>query len=488
MNEEAVQCPVCGTPISQTRYREIQARIRKEEQAKLAIHTEHLRAQHEKTLKAATQEAARKARQEVGQKLTQAQLNEKKQAERIAQLEANEATLRKNASRAQEQMRAQHDAALKAATAEAARKAKQEAEQKLAQAQLKEKKQAERIAHLEASEATLRANASRVEERLKTKFAQDLKGATEKAAQDARAGVKLELNAKDAEMRTLKEAHAEELKQQRATLDEHRDLEVQKVRKEHARETEALQKKVQELNRKLEQKTAHELGEFPEIDLYQALSEAFPGDKIRRVKKGEPGADIVHEVMHNGQYCQTIVYDSKNRRIFQQGFIQKLLVDKANAKAEHAVLVTAMFPTGQRDLCVVDGVVVARLSQVVTIAAMLRDSIVTDHLRNLSFKDRTEKKERLYNLITSETFRQRIAAVERAVRDLEKIDAREADEHRKVWNQRSVQYRTVDKSVRDLVTEVNVILQSPGCEVAVDVAGVHSVSPLATGTDDPAPR
>jgi hypothetical protein len=235
-----------------------------------------------------------------------------------------------------------------------------------------------------------------------------------------------------------------------------------------------LQKKVQELSRRLEQKTAHELGEIPEIDLHRALCEAFPGDTIRRVKKGESGADIVHDVMHNGEHCQTIIYDSKNRRIYQAGFVQKLLVDKSNAKAEHAVLVTAMFPSGQRDLCIVDGVVVAKLSQVVTIAAMLRDSIVTDHLRNLSFKDRTEKREHLYNLITSEMFRQRIAAVERAVRDLEKIDAREADDHRKVWSQRSVQYRTVDKSVRDLVTEVNVILQAPaGLEVAA-----------ATGTND----
>ena len=92
-----------------------------------------------------------------------------------------------------------------------------------------------------------------------------------------------------------------------------------------------------------------------------------------------------------------------------------------------------MFPTGQRDLCIVDGVILTRLSQVVTIAAMLRDAIVTDHLRNLSFKDRTEKKERLYALITSEMFRQRMAAIERAVRELEKIDTKEAEEHRRVW-------------------------------------------------------
>ena len=377
MNAVTAQCPVCSTPITQTRYAEIQERIRKEEQGKLALQAERLRAQHVIAMKAATEVAAKRATEE--------------------------------------------------------------AEKKLAQSQRNEAKQAERIAELQASETTLRANASRVQEQLKTKFATDLKVAAEKAAKDARAVVVAELKAKDDQVRTLKDTHAQELKQQREALDEHRDLELQKVNIARARETEVLQKKVQELSRKLEQKTAHELGEFPEIDLHRALSDAFPGDHIRRVRKGETGADIVHDVMHNGQHCQTIVYDSKNRKIFQKVFVQKLLADKANAKAEHAVIVTAMFPTGQRDLCMVDGVIVARLTQVVTIAAMLRDSIITDHLRNLSFKDRTEKKERLYNLITSEMFRQRMAAVERAVRDLEKIDTHEAEEHRRVWNQRNLQ-------------------------------------------------
>jgi hypothetical protein len=546
MGAASAECPVCGTRISETRFAEIQEQIREEEQAKLAVHAEHLRIQHEAAMKVATAEAAREARQEAEQKLTQAQLMQTQQADRIATLEANEVALRTDAANEQEQLRTQFDKDLKAATdkatndvrrevqqrlsdaqlketlqadrivkleanevalrADAANTQKQlsaqferdlkaatdkatndarrEVQQKLSDAQLKETQQADRIAKLEANEATLRANASRAEEQLRIQFANDLKTATEKATNDARAAMVAELSAKDAEVRTLKDTHAQELKQQREALDEHRDLEIQKINNARTRDTEALQKKVQELSRKLEQKTAHELGDVPEIDLHRALCEAFHGDNIRRVKKGESGADIIHEVMHNGQHCQTIVYDSKNRRIFQTGFVQKLLVDKANAKAEHAVLVTSMFPSGQRDLCIVDGVIVAKLSQVVTVAAMLRDSIVTDHLRNLSFKDRTEKKERLYSLMTSEMFRQRMAAIERAVRELEKIDAKEMEDHRRVWTTRAVHYKTADKSVRDLVTEVNVILQNPGSGVAVEVA-VRSVTPAATGTDAP---
>ena len=40
------------------------------------------------------------------------------------------------------------------------------------------------------------------------------------------------------------------------------------------------------------------------------------------------------------------------------------------------------------------------------------------------------------------------------VRELEKIDAKEADDHRRV-TARTVQHRTADKSVRDLLIEVN---------------------------------
>ena len=57
--------------------------------------------------------------------------------------------------------------------------------------------------------------------------------------------------------------------------------------------------------------------------MYDALREAFQGDNITRIKKGEPGADIRHEVMHKGEVCGTILYDSKNRQLWQNAHAQK---------------------------------------------------------------------------------------------------------------------------------------------------------------------
>ena len=62
-----------------------------------------------------------------------------------------------------------------------------------------------------------------------------------------------------------------------------------------------LQSELADMQRKLEGKTANELGEGSEIDLFEQLRATFEGDRIQRVGKGVNGADVIHEVIHNGR-------------------------------------------------------------------------------------------------------------------------------------------------------------------------------------------
>ena len=57
-------------------------------------------------------------------------------------------------------------------------------------------------------------------------------------------------------------------------------------------ETQKLSNKVDELQRALDKKTDEELGEGAEIDLFEALKKEFPDDRIERIAKGSPGADV----------------------------------------------------------------------------------------------------------------------------------------------------------------------------------------------------
>ncbi len=89
-----------------------------------------------------------------------------------------------------------------------------------------------------------------------------------------------------------------------------------------------LQSELADMQRKLEGKSAHELGEGSEVDLFEQLKATFEGDRIWRVGKGVNGADVIHEVVHNGKVCGKIIYDAKNRNAWQNEFVNKLRADK----------------------------------------------------------------------------------------------------------------------------------------------------------------
>ena len=161
----------------------------------------------------------------------------------------------------------------------------------------------------------------------------------------------------------MKDAHEAEivqrLNEQREVLEKAQSDAVNAQKSTSFQKELKLQEKVDQLQRALDNKTAEELGEGAEIDLFELLKGEFEGDKIERINKGQPGADILHTVIHNGKECGSIIYDSKNHNAWRSEFVTKLAADQMAAKADHAVLSTRKFPAGQRHLHVHDRVILA---------------------------------------------------------------------------------------------------------------------------------
>jgi len=155
------------------------------------------------------------------------------------------------------------------------------------------------------------------------------------------------------------------------------------------------------LQRALENKTAEELGEGAEIDLFESLRKEFPDDDIRRIPKGTPGADILHVVMLSGKKCGTIIYDSKNHNQFRHEHVSKLRADQLAAQAEHAILSTRKFPQGTRQLYLQDGVLLANPARVVLIATLIRQHLLQLHAQRVSDIERDSKTAALYEFIIS---------------------------------------------------------------------------------------
>jgi hypothetical protein len=216
------------------------------------------------------------------------------------------------------------------------------------------------------------------------------------------------------------------------------------------------------VQRKLEGKSANELGEGSEVDLFEQLRAAFDGDRIVRVGKGVNGADVIHEVIHNGRVCGKIVYDAKNRNAWQNEFVVKLRADKITQAADHAILSSNKFPKDKAQVHYQDGVIVAQPARVVAIVQMLRDQVVRMHELRVSKEGREQKSMALYAFITSEHCRQLIDQVETQAGRMLDLDSKEQEAHRRLWDQRKKLINTVQKARSDLSFEIDRIIGTAG--------------------------
>jgi hypothetical protein len=323
---------------------------------------------------------------------------------------------------------------------------------------------------------------------LEEKFAKDVQAKCDAAAQAERLRAATELKqAKDAlakatqeQLRATKTAEAalaneEKLKQQlqkeaekerKREIAEQRDLlerehqrELSKVRTEYARETEKVQKKIEALERQIKKQTSNELGEGGEVDLFEKLREEFPDDKVRRVPKGEAGADVHQQVIYKGEVCGLIIADSKNRMAWQRNFATKLREDQVAANADHAILTTTVFPAGRKELCIEEGVIVVNPLRAVYVVNLLRTALIKMHTRGLSLKEREGKMEELYQWITSEPYAQKLNDALRMTGELLELDVQEQKEHQNVWKKRGRLSVKLRDTLRDIESEASAIVE-----------------------------
>ena len=264
-----------------------------------------------------------------------------------------------------------------------------------------------------------------------------------------------------AKLSQLEVTKRKDLDQQRRALEKDRDTQLLKVQVQHNRDREQLQLKIDALTRQLQRKTADQLGEGAEIDVYEALRDGFPRDDIARIKKGQPGADIRHQVLHKGTPCGTLLIDSKNRQGWQNAYVTKLREDQMAAKADYAILATTVFPSGKKELYVDEEtrVIVVNRARAVEIVGLLRRAMVGMHVLGMSQNQRAEKRELLYKYITTEDFRQHVIEAGRLTTEMLDVDAEEKRAHDKVWEKRGKMTTRLRNVVREIDTEVGAIVE-----------------------------
>jgi hypothetical protein len=208
-------------------------------------------------------------------------------------------------------------------------------------------------------------------------------------------------------------------------------------------------KMVDEYKRKLEQGSQQLQGEVQELALEEILKREFPYDEIREVPKGVEGADVLHIVKNqSGRICGTIVWESKRTKTWNESWILKLKEDQRRVKAEIAVIISSALPDGVKHFTQKNGVWIGSFESIIGLAMILRQSLIEITSIKASLVGREEKKEILWNYLTSTEFRQRIEAVYDAYTQLMDDLRREKDWFRKKW---AKQEKNIEKVAENIL-------------------------------------
>ena len=159
-----------------------------------------------------------------------------------------------------------------------------------------------------------------------------------------RAKADLQEQAEKAQLEAERKLAAERDKIRKAAqdqiLEEHRLKDAEKNK-----QLDDMRRQIEDLKRKAEQGSQKLQGDMQELELEKALRERFPRDQIESVKSGARGADVLQKVTSDsGQFCGTILWESKRVRNWSDKWIDKLIEDKQAAKADVAVIVTDALP------------------------------------------------------------------------------------------------------------------------------------------------
>lgn len=280
--------------------------------------------------------------------------------------------------------------------------------------------------------------------------------------QQAQTAAEAKALAAEQQLKGLQATHdqtmAARLQEQREALEKAQQEAVNAEKKVAFDDKMKLSTKVEELQRALDKKTAEERGEGAEIDLYETLRSEFPSDRIDRVGKGQPGADIIHVVVHNGRECGTIIYDSKNHNAWRNEFVSKLAIDQMAAKAEHAILATRTFPADTRQLHIKDGVVIANPSRVAALVQIIRQQLIRMSTLRMSNEAKAQKTEELYSFITSERCADLFSRIDTHTDDLLELQEKEQRAHNQTWKRQGELIRNVQKVSAELTNEIDVII------------------------------
>lgn len=245
------------------------------------------------------------------------------------------------------------------------------------------------------------------------------------------------------------------------------EKEAAKTQDKRVKALENMLKQIQEekvqLERRVEKLSANERGDFHEIDVFEQLRQAFPGDKFERHGKGPDIRQVVYyETGRTAQQAGVVVYECKDTIRWQNGFVAQIRKAGTTQRTPYLILVTRAYPKGEKTVCVRDDVIVVQPALVCAITGIVRRMVIEAHRAGLRTDRHDEKTARLFEYLSSNDFRQTFSAIVAASDGLKSLLSEEKRAHERVWTRREHAYddlgrksSAVDEAIRNIIEDTS---------------------------------
>lgn len=254
------------------------------------------------------------------------------------------------------------------------------------------------------TEVILRPFRQKWQKDVEAEYTQKLDAEREKTKKEAEESAALQFKERQKELdeREIQvRRESRELQEQREAFE--RELErkiderTDKIRERHRLELSEKDEQNKNLRKQIEALKAEQVspaikGGAGEHELENILKSQFPGDEIQPIRKGQRGADIIQKVNNEaGQFCGTILWESKNTKKWSDRWINKLKDDQRHEKAEIAVLATLALPKDVKEFDMIDHIWITRLLLAPHLASVLRMNLVELAMKSIALVDKGEQ-------------------------------------------------------------------------------------------------
>ncbi len=334
--------------------------------------------------------------------------------------------------------------------------------------------------HLKERDAELKIEKQNIDKELQRKLTAERKKIAEQerdiilAEQSAQTeSLTNELKDKRAQLATANNLELELRKQQRDLEDEKSNLELTVQRKldeerkvifeqasKKASEEQSLKidekdnllavmkTQIEELKRRSEVGSQEAQGEALEKRLQLILQQNFPRDKFEEVKKGVRGADITQTVYStSGQICGTVLWETKNTKLFSTDWIEKLKKDQQASKSDIAIIMTVALPEEIENCGLYKDIWITNYKSALGLATALRYSLIEVARQKTISSGKAGTKDLIYEYVTGREFAMHIKVVVSAFVKMQEDLETEKRAVTRIWKKREKQLTTVISNV-----------------------------------------